>query len=741
MKKIVMIFAAMAAVLSSCSKSELESVSANDGKDIVLNISVSNPGADTKVLIKSAWSENDEISIWYDGNMQENPDLVVTYDGEKWIQKVGATVSGNTPSTGTGKYAKALYNGTVKVASKDDYTYDGSTLTFSIANWTFLTEVQVVVKGLTSASAGSYTLACDKFTPLAAGNGYTVGSDAITASAGTKGNAVTGIPNTDGVAFVFATAEYSATAAAYKFTLTDNTSSPAVTKEYTATTDKISGTSGAMAAIKALTIASTKFKAPVPDGFVDLGVVVNSKPVYWATKNLGATNPEDYGNLYSWGNVDGQSGSSFTYEFSSTNYDETEGKNITSVAGWDKTKHDAAYKVDNDWRMPTADDFKELFNQCYAEWGTYNSVSGLIVYKAKEGDAGYAYFNSKMNQYSGSGTTWNPTEKTRPSYSTASDTFVFFPAAGNSSSTSRSNVVPRGNYWSSTWYSAGSAYGLFFNSGDVSPQNSYDRYYGRAVRPVSTEGAAPAPTPTEPDYVVMKMGASGNNTLKWATMNLGATTVAGNLSTCAGDYYQWGSVNTLYNEIPWNSLSEGFLTITSWKTGKEEGFVESNSPYYSDSEYTKYTDTDGKTVLEAIDDAVAAAYPGTDWRMPTSQEFEDLADACGGSSGYNTSADPGKDTSVGKGIYWCTNYDGVAGYLFCDGTNKLFFPAAGLGGYLMPGYGTYLCLAGSYGFYWSSSLNTDETDDAYYLNFESVSVNPQSSSSRYYGFPVRPVSD
>lgn len=473
----------MAAVLSSCSKSELESVSANDGKDIVLNISVSNPGADTKVLIKSAWSENDEISIWYDGNMQENPDLVVTYDGEKWIQKVGATVSGNTPSTGTGKYAKALYNGTVKVASKDDYTYDGSTLTFSIANWTFLTEVQVVVKGLTSADADKYTLACDKFTPLAStGNGYTVGTDAITASTGNKGDAVTGISNTDGVAFVFATADYSTAAADYKFTLKDKTSGSEVTTVYEPNV-AIAAKEG-KSSIKALTIASTKFKAPVPDGFVDLGVVVNSKPVYWATKNLGATNPEDYGNLYSWGNVDGQSGSSFTYEFSSTNYDETEGKNITSVAGWDKTKHDAAYKVDNDWRMPTADDFKELFNQCYAEWGTYNSVSGLIVYKAKEGDAGYAYFNSKMNQYSGSGTTWNSTDKTKPSYSTASDTFVFFPAAGNSDSTSRSNVVPRGNYWSSTWYSADAAYGLFFNSSGVGP-NSFTRSTGRSVRPVS----------------------------------------------------------------------------------------------------------------------------------------------------------------------------------------------------------------------------------------------------------------
>ena len=486
MKKIVMIFAAMAAVLSSCSKSGLESAIANESKDIVLNINVSNPGADTKALIKSAWATDDEISIWYDSNVQETPDLVVTYDGEKWIQKVGATVSGNTPSTGTGKYAKSLYNGTVKVASKDDYTYENGTLTFSIANWVFLTEVQVVVNGLTSASADKYTLACDKFTPLAStGNGYTVGSDAITASAGTKGNAVTGISNTDGVAFVFATADYSTTAVDYKFTLKDKTSGSEVTKVYkpnVAIAAKENKSS-----IKALTIESSSFTAPGPE------------------------------------------------------------------------------------------------------------------------------------------------------------------------------------------------------------------------------------------YVEMKMGTSGNKTLKWATMNLGATTVAGSYTTCYGDLYQWGSVNTLYDGFPWTSATEGSFT---WKTDKTSGFDAGNREY-----------TGNDATLPDANDVVKQAYPGTNWRMPTSQEFKDLHDACLNGS-YDTSTNPsGASASVGKGVYWCTNYDGVAGCLFCDGVNKLFFPAAGYGS------GKNIANASSYGYYWSSSLRTAFNIFAYYLSFTSDSVNPQNSIARYSGLSVRPVSD
>lgn len=248
----------MAAVLSSCSKNEIEPVSKNDGKDIVLNIRVSNPGADdTKALIKTGWAANDEISIWYDSNVQETPDLVVTYNGEKWIQKEGAVISGNTPSTGTGKYAKALYNGKVKVASKDSYTYDGTTLTFNIANWKFLTEIQVVVYGddIDGTKPSDYTLSCDKFTPC---TGYNVGSEAITASTGAKNTAAPGISNSDGVAFVFATAEYSQTATDFIFTLTNNTSSSAVVKKYTPSNPLPENKS----VIKAIKIASNKFVAP-----------------------------------------------------------------------------------------------------------------------------------------------------------------------------------------------------------------------------------------------------------------------------------------------------------------------------------------------------------------------------------------------------------------------------------------------------------------------------------------------
>ncbi len=232
-------------------------------------------------------------------------------------------------------------------------------------------------------------------------------------------------------------------------------------------------------------------------------------------------------------------------------------------------------------------------------------------------------------------------------------------------------------------------------------------------------------TVTSVDYVVMKMGADQSRTLKWKMLNLGARTIAGSFETCAGDYYQWGSVNTIYESIPWNEWPwTGDKTLTSWKSGKEEGFVDANREYTS----SPATLPDTKDVIKQK--------IGGGWRMPTKQEFSDLADACGGKGSYDKTTDPGKDTPVEKGIYWCTNYGGVAGVLFCDGTNKLFFPAAGCG------QDTQLCDVGTYCYNWAKDCNNSNpyASLAYDLCFAKGVFEPGTSASyRSKGYPVRPV--
>ena len=58
---------------------------------------------------------------------------------------------------------------------------------------------------------------------------------------------------------------------------------------------------------------------------------------------------------------------------------------------------------------------------------------------------------------------------------------VFLPAAGYRYGTSVYNVGSYGYYWSSSYYNSSDAYYVYFYSGDLDPQRSSYRYYGRSV--------------------------------------------------------------------------------------------------------------------------------------------------------------------------------------------------------------------------------------------------------------------
>ena len=246
------------------------------------------------------------------------------------------------------------------------------------------------------------------------------------------------------------------------------------------------------------------------------------------------------------------------------------------------------------------------------------------------------------------------------------------------------------------------------------------------------------------DYVVMKMGADGSGTLKWATKNLGAKTVAGSGETCYGHYYAWGETTPYYSTGTWDSTDKKWI-FNTWNTGKDNGYgwksyCETDTDSFTEWKPAPYDATN--TILKAAKDVAKVKF-GDGWRMPTSQEFKDLYDACGGTE---TPKQNGSTSTTEKGVYLCTSYDGVAGLLFIAENNgpHLFFPAAGYG------VETDLRNAGSFGYYWSSSLYTDKHDFAYYLYFYRSYVNPQSYSlhldpqnctDRYCGFSVRPVKD
>ena len=100
-------------------------------------------------------------------------------------------------------------------------------------------------------------------------------------------------------------------------------------------------------------------KAAVPEGAVDLGL-----SVYWATCDLGAKNSQTPGELYAWGETSTKS--SYTidnYKYydgtSYTKYNSIDGKAVLDL------EDDAAHFVlKGSWRMPTIEEYKELYNNC-----------------------------------------------------------------------------------------------------------------------------------------------------------------------------------------------------------------------------------------------------------------------------------------------------------------------------------------------------------------------------------------
>jgi hypothetical protein len=115
--------------------------------------------------------------------------------------------------------------------------------------------------------------------------------------------------------------------------------------------------------------------------FVDLGLSVK-----WATCNIGAEKPEEYGDYFAWGEVEPKSvydnDSYKWYKGSPDQYtkytvaDETSDEQLSRLSAEDDA---AAVNWGGAWRMPTQSELEELINQCSWEWKTLNGVNGYEV--------------------------------------------------------------------------------------------------------------------------------------------------------------------------------------------------------------------------------------------------------------------------------------------------------------------------------------------------------------------------
>ncbi|MDE6011366.1 MAG: DUF1566 domain-containing protein [Prevotella sp.] len=170
--------------------------------------------------------------------------------------------------------------------------------------------------------------------------------------------------------------------------------------------------------------------------WVDLGLPSGLK---WATCNVGASSPSDYGDYYAWGETTTKA----TYtESNSVTY----GKSMDDIS--DNPEYDVARaNWGGSWRLPSKKECEELIDKC-----TWTSQGGHNGYKV-----------------------------TGPNGNS-----IFVPTAGYRFGSSLYHAGVYGSYWSSTPYESNTQHAFYLDF-DNSYHRVYWRYrdFGRSVRPVS----------------------------------------------------------------------------------------------------------------------------------------------------------------------------------------------------------------------------------------------------------------
>ena len=457
---------------------------------------------------------------------------------------------------------------------------------------------------------------------------------------------------------------------------------------------------------------------------VDLGLPSGVK---WATCNVGATKPEEYGGYYAWGEIEEKDDYSWsTYKWcNGTNDSMTKYCTSASFGTVDnktvlEPEDDVAHvKWGGSWRMPTKAEQVELCKNCTWTWTTLNGVNGYQVtgpngnsiflpaagcrYGTEVNYRGYYgyYWSSSLDNYSNyaynlyfyaSGYDWGyndgfggrsvrpvcsgttvPVENYTVSVSSDVNGTVSIEGTDEKSITVSADetvtvtATPADGYKFVGWFVEG-----------VDAPISTDAAYTFAVTAnISLVAKFESFVEFINGYGYVDLGLSSG--LKWATCNVGATSPEE-----YGGYYAWGEIDE--------------KTDYSWSTYKWcNGTYDSMTKYCTSASFGT---VDNKTVLEPEDD-VAHVLWGDDWRMPTFMEIQELLLEC---------------------TWTWTTLNGVNGYRVTGPNgNSIFLPVTGVQGY------------------WSSTLSSDSFAAWCLYLWEGVYDN--SGHNRCSAFAVRPVCD
>ena len=406
--------------------------------------------------------------------------------------------------------------------------------------------------------------------------------------------------------------------------------------------------------------------------FVDLGLPSGT---LWATCNVGASSPEEGGDLFAWGETSTKTNYSWeTYKWCDGTKPTSTNASITKYCdrgGYGRLDGKLSLELEDDaananwggdWHMPTKAEFQELMDNCTFEWiKTENNIEGYRI----TGCNGNSIFLPEGGRFSGE--------------NLLSGRFYYL-----SSNLHNDDDIPSNNH-------ATSVYCIDYSSNSEAEFIGVARYYGHSVRPVlsqytpATHKIYDAPA-SYLGYELVDLGLPSG--ALFAKCNIGASSPED-----YGCYYAWAEV-----------------------TGSCEGKSTFSENTYT-ADMTDYTEVGVN--LKPSDDAATMKWGGF-WRMPNSRDIYELK-----TGRYTTN-----EWTTVNGVYGCRITSIVKGF---EG-NNIFLPAAGhyVGSTLKYAGDTGYYLGSTL---YSAP---DDSYNCYHIHISSSGLT-QGGTLRYYGSSVRPV--
>lgn len=278
--------------------------------------------------------------------------------------------------------------------------------------------------------------------------------------------------------------------------------------------------------------------------YIDLGLPSGT---LWATYNLGATSPEEYGDYYAWGETAPKEGfynwGTYKWSKNGSGYKMTKYCTDSYYGTVDSITEleladDAAYvNWGPSWRMPSSEQLQELLDNCTWQWTTVNGVYGRLV--------------------------------TGPNGNT-----LFLPATGFRWDGTLRYAGERGGYWSRTLdsYTPNNAGQLWFYWANVQRLGDL-RSVGWSVRAVRVEGQSLYIVQRSLDLGVASIGGTCSGELTIVNTTSQTMTLTATTDTPFSLIQEEGSSSSMTIVVPGNSRTSVTVMFTATEPGEFNGNV------------------------------------------------------------------------------------------------------------------------------------------------------------------------